>query len=108
MGFPLQFFKCLADDTRLKILLLIATREELCVCDFQSSLKLSQPKISRHLAELRRCELVQDERRGKWVFYRLHDQLPEWAHDVLKLTHYNCPEYLVETLKQLSPCCEND
>ncbi|NMH59185.1 metalloregulator ArsR/SmtB family transcription factor [Alteromonas ponticola] len=107
MGSPLSFYKCLADDTRLKILLLISSHNELCVCDFQSALKLSQPKISRHLAELRRCELVQDERRGKWVYYRIHDQLPSWAQDVLKLTYQNSQHYLAENVKQLLSCCEN-
>ncbi|MCW8107094.1 metalloregulator ArsR/SmtB family transcription factor [Alteromonas ponticola] len=106
MGTPLSFYKCLADDTRLKILLLIMRQNELCVCDFQSALQLSQPKISRHLAELRRCELVQDERRGKWVYYRLHERLPPWAGEVLKLTHDNSPDYIAENIKHLSSCCE--
>ncbi len=107
MEFPLQFYKCLADDTRLKILLLITMRDELCVCDFQSALELSQPKISRHLAELRRCELVQDERRAKWVYYRLHDDLPTWAKEVLTLTMDHSQAFLAPYLKQLSTCCES-
>lgn len=80
---PLTLFKCLADDTRLKSLMLIALHKELCVCDLIQALDLSQPKISRHLAELRKCGVVSDERRGKWVFYRLKDSLPDWAREII-------------------------
>jgi ArsR family transcriptional regulator len=83
---PSTFFKCMSDDTRLKSLLLLYLHKELCVCDLMTALNESQPKVSRHLAELRACGLVQDERRGKWVYYRLHQQLPDWARKVLQLT----------------------
>ena len=62
---PLTFYKCLADDTRLKSLLLIARNDSLCVCDLQQALQLSQPKVSRHLAELRKSDLLDTERRGQ-------------------------------------------
>lgn len=65
---PVTFFKCLSDATRLKCLLLLQLRKELCVCDLMSALQQSQPKVSRHLADLRACSLVLDERRGKWVY----------------------------------------
>lgn len=83
---PTTFFKCLSDDTRLRSLLLLQLHKELCVCDLMTALQESQPKVSRHLAELRACGLVQDERRGKWVYYRLHEELPDWARKVLGLT----------------------
>ena len=66
---PLSFYKCLSDDTRLKALMLIYLEKELCVCDLITALELSQPKVSRHLADLRKCQILLDERRGKWVFY---------------------------------------
>ena len=50
---PLHFFKCIADDTRLKTILLIAHEDELCVCELVAALDVSQPKISRHLAVFR-------------------------------------------------------
>lgn len=80
---PLAFFKCLADETRLQSILLIGFGGELCVCEIQICLELSQPKISRHLAELRNCNLLLDQRKGKWVYYKLHPDLPSWAHNVL-------------------------
>lgn len=80
---PLQFYKCLADDTRLKSLLLITQEGELCVCELTVALNEIQPKISRHLAQLRSCELLVDRRQGQWVFYRLNPDLPAWARSVL-------------------------
>ncbi len=109
MPAPLTFFKCLADDTRLKILLLVEQAQELCVCDLQTALALSQPKVSRHLAELRKCELLIDERRGRWVYYRLNPHLPSWAREMLATVLRNNPEYLAECLARLSEiesCCE--
>ena len=60
---PLIFFKCLADDTRLKILLLLTNYKTLCVCDLQIALQLEQPKVSRHLADLRRHGLLTDKKK---------------------------------------------
>jgi ArsR family transcriptional regulator len=82
---PASLFKCLADETRARICLLIAGEGELCVCELTAALEQSQPKISRHLAQLRSCGLLQDRRRGQWVFYRLHPLLPEWAQQVVQL-----------------------
>jgi ArsR family transcriptional regulator, arsenate/arsenite/antimonite-responsive transcriptional repressor len=62
--------KALADGTRLRILGLLTTGE-VCVCDIHESLKISQPKASRHLAYLRRAGLVVARRDGLWVHYRL-------------------------------------
>lgn len=70
MDKPDQLFKAFADETRLRILNLLAQREH-CVCEFQSVLRLPQPTISRHLAYLRRSGLVRTRRRGKMVLYSL-------------------------------------
>ena len=65
-------FAALADPTRLRIIGLLA-RGEVCVCDIHDTLKISQPKASRHLAYLRKSGLVLAEKRGLWVHYRLAD-----------------------------------
>ncbi|MAM00178.1 MAG: transcriptional regulator [Alteromonadaceae bacterium] len=82
-----KFFKCLADETRLRCLALLHSRDALCVCDLTEALGTSQPKISRHLAQLRACDLVSDHREGQWVFYRLHPDLAPWQLNVLNSTH---------------------
>ena len=91
---PLQFYKCLADDTRLKTLLLVKQEDELCVCELSSALEVSQPKISRHLAQLRECGLLKDRKEGQWVFYTLHPDLPGWAQSVLDETFQSNSHYL--------------
>src|SRR6202790_4639915 len=63
-------FRPLADPTRLRLLNLIADRE-ICVCYFVEILGISQPKISRHLAYLRRTGIVAARRQGRWMHYRL-------------------------------------
>ncbi|MFI5344759.1 MAG: ArsR/SmtB family transcription factor [Elusimicrobiota bacterium] len=63
-------FRAFSDETRLRILHLL-TRGELCVCDLTDILKMSQPKISRHLAYLRRAGLVRDRKDGLWRHYSL-------------------------------------
>jgi ArsR family transcriptional regulator len=63
-------FKALADPNRLRIVNILSHRD-LCVCDLQSVLGLSQPFISRHLAYLRRAGLVKDRREGPRVCYSL-------------------------------------
>lgn len=80
---PVTLFKCLADDTRARMTQLIAQEGELCVCELTAALEESQPKISRHLAQLRSSGLLQDRRAGQWVYYRLHPQLPAWVGQIL-------------------------
>ena len=63
-------FKALADTTRLRLINLIG-EDEVCVCFFVEVLKINQPKISRHLAYLRRAGVVSARRDGKWIHYRL-------------------------------------
>jgi len=81
---PLELFKALSDLTRLQSLLLIKQEHELCVCELMAALELSQPKISRHLALLREIGLLETERRGQWVYYRLSSQLDSWVLNILE------------------------
>lgn len=78
-----DLFRALADPTRLRALLLLHAEGELCVCDLTHALKLSQPKISRHLAALRAAGLVVDRRDGQWIHYRVDSKLPAWVRGVL-------------------------
>ena len=70
-GFDLvTLFAALADPTRLRLLNLMDGRE-VCVCYFVEILKQGQPKISRHLAYLRKAGIVEARRDGKWMHYRI-------------------------------------
>ncbi|HEV2915653.1 MAG TPA: metalloregulator ArsR/SmtB family transcription factor [Pyrinomonadaceae bacterium] len=70
-------FSALADRTRLRLLNLMRG-DELCVCFFVEVLKTNQPKISRHLAYLRKAGVVETRREGKWMHYRIVE--PEEPH----------------------------
>lgn len=65
-----EMFQALGDETRLRIVGLLLAGE-VCVCDIHESLKIPQPKASRHLAYLRRAGLVDTRRQGLWIHYRL-------------------------------------
>ena len=65
-----QYFKGLADVTRLRVLNLLL-HGELCGCDIRYVLEMSQPNVSRHLTYLKNCGLVLDRRDGPRIFYRL-------------------------------------
>lgn len=80
---PVDLFRALGDETRLRCLALLATHGELCVCELTHALGVSQPKISRHLATLREAGLVDDRRLGLWVYYRLQPDLPGWVRRIL-------------------------
>jgi ArsR family transcriptional regulator len=78
-------FSALADRTRLRILNLVRKRE-VCVCYFVSILGETQPKVSRHLAYLRRAGLVSTRRDGKWIHYSIARPSDAHAAAVLDAT----------------------
>lgn len=80
---PEIYFKALSDETRLRCMMLLYKEGELCVCELTFALELSQPKISRHLAQLRQIGLLVDNRSGQWVYYKINPELPAWVVEVL-------------------------
>lgn len=82
-GFDAELlFRALADHTRLRLLNLMGD-DEVCVCFLVEALEMSQPKISRHLAYLRRAGIVAARREGKWMHYRLQKPPEPYAAAVL-------------------------
>ncbi len=82
-----QLFASLANDTRMRCLMLLRRHAELCVCELTHALGISQPHVSRHLALLRENGLVADRRSGLWVYYRLNPQMSEWISNILNQTY---------------------
>ena len=78
-----QFHRALSDETRLRVLALLATEGELCVCELVHALDMIQPRISRHLALLRDQGILQARRSGQWVLYSIAPDLPPWAREIL-------------------------
>lgn len=107
-----ELFKALSDSTRLQAVLLMHQETELCVCELTEALSLSQPMISRHLATLRKTGVVEGRRHGQWVYYRLADNLPEWARQVVAATAADqmslleVPRYRLAVMQDRpDPCC---
>lgn len=71
-----SLFEALSDDNRLRLLSLIKDKE-VCVCHLQKILGTNQPRISRHLAYLKKRGLVEARRQGNWIHYRLKQCQPE-------------------------------
>jgi ArsR family transcriptional regulator len=71
-----DLMKVLGDPTRLTILASLWRADSpICICDFTAGLDLTQPTISHHMARLKEAGLVESEKRGIWIYYRLRDRL---------------------------------
>jgi ArsR family transcriptional regulator len=79
-----DLLKALADPTRLTMVAsLWKAKEPICICDFTAGLELSQPTISHHMAKLKEIGLVEAEKQGIWVYYRLRADLAPSAKRLL-------------------------
>src|ERR1700746_119179 len=78
-----QKFKARAHPARVAIVNRLAAADEVCVCDLNAALDLSQPTVSHHLRVLREAGLVESSRRGTWAFYRLPPEAVDALRDVL-------------------------
>ena len=102
-------FKALADTTRLRILGLLLTGE-VCVCHIHESLRIPQPKASRHLAYLRRSGLVETRKDGLWVHYRLANTTDPILSTIRlavthALAHVDAVHKDAERLQKKTGCC---
>lgn len=72
-----ELMRALGDPTRLTMVAsLWKANAPICICDFTAGLELTQPTISHHMAKLKEAGLVESEKRGIWIYYRLRDKLP--------------------------------
>ena len=107
---PELLFKTLSDPTRLRLLNLLA-EGDVCVCDLHATLGIDQPKVSRHLGQLRRAGLVEVERDGKWMHYRLARQGDPLVRNVLeglRAWMRRHPRLNSERGRLGKVCCQND
>ncbi len=79
-----NFFKVLADETRLRCLALIYENQELCVCELIHSLALPQSKISRHLSTIRLHNVINHRREGQWVLYSVNPELSQIKQNIIE------------------------
>lgn len=109
-----QIFKALSDPIRLRIVLLLQSEGELCVCDLMAVLKLPQSTVSRHLAYLRRSCWVDTRREGVWMYYQLSRESCQMCRELLVTMRSNMGELpetiadrkaLADFVKSKSPSC---
>ena len=109
-----QILKALSDPIRLRIILLLQSEGELCVCDLMAVLKLPQSTVSRHLAYLKRSCWVDTRREGVWMHYQLSRESCQMCRELLDTLQKNVstlPEAvsdrnaLAEFLKSKTPTC---
>ncbi|HBA89552.1 MAG TPA: ArsR family transcriptional regulator [Geobacter sp.] len=93
MNEPAQIFRALADETRLRILALLLSQGELCVCDIIAALKLPQSTVSRHLAYLRKSGLVSDRRCGLWMYYSLAPEQKGFRGVLIQFLRQNLADF---------------
>lgn len=85
MKLTAQIFKALADETRLRIMSLLLSGQELCVCDIMAALDLPQSTVSRHLSYLRNAGLIDDRRQSVWMYYKISKERIKHATSVFDL-----------------------
>ena len=81
-----NLFSALSHPMRLRTLILLSQVGELCVCELTYTLDLSQPVISRHLAQLKQAGLLSSRKQGLWVYYQLNNSLASWAKNIIETT----------------------
>ena len=86
-GDPLErlaaLHKALSDETRIRMVNLLLELGELCVCDIEAGLDITQSKASRHLGVLKQAGLLDLRRDGTWVYYGVHDDMNESTRALL-------------------------
>lgn len=104
-----QTIKALSDPIRLRIVLLLQSEGELCVCDLMAVLKLPQSTVSRHLAYLKRSCWVDIRRQGVWMYYQLSRESCTICLEMLSILKQhasNLPE-AIEDRKTLAKFLKN-
>ncbi|SEB93659.1 metalloregulator ArsR/SmtB family transcription factor [Paenibacillus sp. GP183] len=95
-----EAYKLLADKTRLSIIALLRERE-LCVCDITDITGMSQPNASQHLRKLKAAGLVNEKRKGQWVYYSLNVIDKPYVQCI-----YEHLPSMKEQIEAVKGCCE--
>ncbi|OAA31567.1 hypothetical protein AT15_05700 [Kosmotoga arenicorallina S304] len=96
-----DILKVLSKELNLKMLALIDTYDELCVCDFKELIDVPQPTISRHLKELLDIRLIDVRQEGRWRYYNPSRPYEPFIKEIIELTK---KEYAIEK-KELKRAC---
>ncbi len=81
-----RIYKTMADETRLRVLLLLLENGELCICDLMNALDLPQSTVSRHVAYMKNAGWLNDRRGGVWMYYSIKSGLGPFMTALATLT----------------------
>ena len=90
----LKQIKALSDGNRLRIVMALATHDELCVCQLTELLQVATPTVSRHMSVLQNAGLVENRKDARWVYYRLSEDFPDQFLRWIKASVENSPNIL--------------
>ena len=93
-----EIFKALAEESRLRILAILM-EDEMCVCEIEECLKMTQSNVSRHLTALKNSGILDSYKKAQWAYYKVSDKFKEDNQDLWL--------YLVKKLKE-SPSYQKD
>ena len=104
-----EIFKALAEESRLRILSLLL-QNEMCVCEIEECLNMSQSNVSRHLTALKKCQILDSYKQAQWAYYKISDKFIEenkalWTYLEEKLRKY--PEFTINA-NCSSSCNQHD
>jgi ArsR family transcriptional regulator, arsenate/arsenite/antimonite-responsive transcriptional repressor len=71
-----EIFKALSEESRLRILSMLLN-DEMCVCEIEACLKMSQSNVSRHLTTLKKSEIIESYKKAQWTYYRINKKFIE-------------------------------
>ncbi|HET8859496.1 metalloregulator ArsR/SmtB family transcription factor [Marivirga sp.] len=84
LNFSAQFYKCLSDDSRLRVLFLVHQNLEMCISDLELILDFTQAKTSRHLIYLKNNGVLNSKKVDQWVFYYVKEEVKDFLAQTLK------------------------
>ncbi len=96
-------FKALGDETRLRLInLFVQSGERICVCEMTDALCLPQHKVSKHLAILRNVDMVETEREGTWIYYKVNPNPTKCVADLLDVIKKHFANRYTEDIRKLN------
>lgn len=110
----INIFKALSEESRLRIVSLLLD-EELCVCEIEEILKMTQSNASRHLTALKRCGILESYKKAQWAYYCINPEFKEknqllWEHlevNLKKLSTYEMDKKAFRKFRSTNPCSCN-
>jgi len=84
LNFSVQFYKCLSDDSRLRVLFLVHQNQEMCISDLELILDFTQAKTSRHLSYLKNHGVLNSKKVDQWVFYYVKEEVKDLLAQTFK------------------------